>query len=94
MWYNCLSQFLLKEGYKNDPICPCVLTKRPGSDFVITVVHVDDFNIIGTPNELSKVFECLTKDLGETKFCLGLHIEHLKNGIFVHQSTYTEKVLK
>ncbi|CAH9142419.1 unnamed protein product [Cuscuta epithymum] len=34
------------------------------------------------------------KDLGRTKFCLGLQIDHLKNGIFIHQSNYTEKVLK
>ena len=34
------------------------------------------------------------KDLGKTKFCRGLQIEHLKNEIFVHQSTYTEKILK
>jgi hypothetical protein len=34
------------------------------------------------------------KDLGKTKFCLGLQIEHFQNGILVHQSTYTEKVLK
>ncbi|XP_049381128.1 secreted RxLR effector protein 161-like [Solanum stenotomum] len=34
------------------------------------------------------------KDLDKTKFCLGLQIEHLTNGIFIHQSTYTEKVLK
>ena len=34
------------------------------------------------------------KDLGKTKFCLGLQIEHLPNGILVHQSTYTENVLK
>ena len=34
------------------------------------------------------------KDLGVTKFCLGLQIEHLKNGIFIHQSNYVEKVLK
>ena len=34
------------------------------------------------------------KDLGKTKFCLGLQIEHLTNGIFIHQSTYTKKVLK
>jgi hypothetical protein len=33
------------------------------------------------------------KDLGKTKFC-GLQIEHFPNGIIVHQSTYTEKVLK
>ena len=34
------------------------------------------------------------KDLGKTKFCLNLQIEHLPNGILVHQSTYTKKVLK
>ena len=33
------------------------------------------------------------KDLRKTKFCLGLQIEHLSDGIFVHQSTYTEKIL-
>ena len=34
------------------------------------------------------------KDLGKTKFCLGLQIEHFPNEILVHQSTYAEKVLK
>jgi hypothetical protein len=34
------------------------------------------------------------KDLGKTKFYLGLQIEHLSNGKFIHQSTYTEKGLK
>ena len=73
--------------------------KRSGSYFVIIVVYVDDLNIIGTPNELSKFVEWLTKEFemkgfGKTKFFLDLQIEHLKNGIFVHQSTYTEKVLK
>ncbi|KAL0560271.1 hypothetical protein IC582_000671 [Cucumis melo] len=34
------------------------------------------------------------KYLGKTKFCLGLQIEHLVDGIFVHQSTYIEKILK
>ena len=23
MWYNCLSEYLLKEGYVNNSICPC-----------------------------------------------------------------------
>jgi hypothetical protein len=34
------------------------------------------------------------KDLGKTKFCLGLQIEYTKNGILVHQSNYAERVLK
>ena len=28
MWYNRLSNYLLKEGYVNNPICPCVLLKN------------------------------------------------------------------
>jgi hypothetical protein len=34
------------------------------------------------------------KDLGNTKFCLGLQLEHLPMGILVHQSAYVQKVLE
>ena len=34
------------------------------------------------------------KDLGKTKFCLGLQLEHTHEGILVHQSAYTKKVLE
>ena len=34
------------------------------------------------------------KDLEKTKYCLGLQIEYCSNVVFIHQSTYTEKVLK
>ncbi|KAI3735382.1 hypothetical protein L6452_14878 [Arctium lappa] len=99
MWYNRLSEYLLKEGYKNDSICPCIFIKRFGPEYVIIVVYVDDLNIIGTPGELPRAIEYLKKgfemkDLGKTKFCLGLQIEHLKGGILVHQETYIDKVLK
>ena len=65
----------------------------------IIAVYVDDLNLIGTPeglletaNYLKKEFEM--KDLGRTRYCFGLQTEYFSNGIFVHQSTYTEKVLK
>ncbi|BBH08880.1 transposable element gene, partial [Prunus dulcis] len=99
MWYNRLSKYLLKEGYTNDPICPCVFIKKSESGFAIVAVYVDDMNLIGTSEELQKTVDYLKrefemKDLGKTKYCLGLQIEHSANGILVHQSTYTEKVLK
>jgi hypothetical protein len=28
MWYNLLSEFLLKKGYTNNDDCPCVFTKK------------------------------------------------------------------
>ena len=34
------------------------------------------------------------KHLGKTKYCIGLQIEHFQSGIFLHQSNYTDKVLK
>ncbi|CAM8907757.1 unnamed protein product [Rhodiola kirilowii] len=99
IWYNRLSEYLLKEGYITNAICPCVFIKRTKTRFSIIVVYVDDLNIIGTPGELIETIACLKsefemKNLGKTKFCLGLQIEHLLKGIFVHQSSYTERILK
>jgi len=28
MWYNYLSEYLLKEGYVNNPICPCIFVRK------------------------------------------------------------------
>ena len=99
MWYNRLSEYLLKEGYVNNPICPCVFIKKSETGFAIIVVYVDDLNLVGTPEELTKTAEYLKKefemkDLGKRKLCLGLQIEHFSNGVLVHQSTYIKKILK
>ena len=34
------------------------------------------------------------KDLGTTSFCLGLQLSHVQNGILLHQTAYTRKILK
>ena len=73
--------------------------KKSSFGFMIIDVHVDDLNIIGTQKKvddarthMNEEFEM--KDLSKTKFCLGLHIEHLREGIFVHQSNYMKRLLK
>ena len=33
MWYNRLSEYLLKEGFKNNQLTPCVFIKRSKSGF-------------------------------------------------------------
>ncbi|KAD2803914.1 hypothetical protein E3N88_37291 [Mikania micrantha] len=99
MWYNRLSEYLISQGYTNNLICPCVFIRKTTSGYVIIAVYVDDLNIIGTHEEIHEAIVLLKKefemkDLGKTKYCLGLQIEYLNNGILVHQSTYTEKLLK
>ena len=83
----------------NNPICPCVFIKKSETGFAIIAVYVDDLNLVGTPEELTNTAEYLKKefemkDLGKTKFCIGLQIEHFSNGVLVHQSTYIKKILK
>ena len=56
---------------------------------------MDDLNLIGTPEGLLETANYLKKEFEmKDRYCLGLQIEYFSNGIFVHQSTYTEKVLK
>ena len=93
IWYNRLSTYLLREGYVNNSICPCVFIKKAEVSLTIIALYVDDLNLIGTleglleiANYLKKKFEM--KYLGKTRYCLGLQIEYFSNEIFVHQSTY------
>ena len=99
MWYKRLSDYLLNKRYVNNHICPCVFIKKTTYGFVIIDVYVDDLNIIGIDKEIVETMiylkeEFEIKDLGKNKYCLGLQIEHLQSRIFVHQSTYTKRVLK
>ena len=99
MWYNRLSQYLLNEGYVNNSICPCVFIKKTENGLAIIAIYEDDLNLIGTPEELIKTANYLKKefemkDLGKTRYCLGLQIEYCLNGVLIHQSSYTEKFLK
>jgi len=48
MWYNRLSDFLLKKGYVNNDDCPCVFI----NGFCIISVYVDDMNIIGHTEDI------------------------------------------
>ena len=99
MWFNRLSNFLLKRGYTNNDDCPFVFIKKSTYGFCIILVYVDDLNIIGTTRDIEEASAYLKtkfemKDLDKTKFCLGLQLEHLPEGVFVHQSTYTKRVLE
>ena len=56
-------------------------------------------NLIETSKKLSKTVEYLKKefeviDLDKVKLCFGLELKHKANEILVHQSAYTEMILK
>jgi hypothetical protein len=90
MWYNRLKKFLLNKDYSNNDDCPCVFIHKSSTGFYIISVYVDDLNIIGTKLGINEAQDHLKmefemKDLGKTKFCLDLQLEHLSTGILIHQ---------
>ena len=89
MRYNRLSEYLLKEGYANNHICPCIFIKKSKTGFAIIMMYVDDLDLTGTLGELTITTKYLKnefamKDLGKTNFCLGLQIDHFLTGVSVH----------
>lgn len=89
---------MLTLGFVNNELAPCLFIKHIGQEYIIIAIYVDDISIFGTPqitNEtianLKATFEM--KDMGHPTYCLGIQIETLSGGIFIHQSTYTRKVL-
>jgi hypothetical protein len=88
----------MDKGYSNSDDCPCVFIKKSSTSFRIISVYVDDLNIIGHKHDIDEAHNLLKtefemKDLGKTKFCLGLQLENLPTGILIHQSAYAQKVL-
>lgn len=66
--------------------------------FAVIGVSVDDLNLVGTPEELTKTANYLMKDfemknLGQN-FIANCRSSIYQTGIFIHQSTYTKKILK
>ena len=57
MWYNQLSEFLLKNI--NNDAYPCVFINKSLNDFGIISVYVDDINIFGTRKEIKEASSCL-----------------------------------
>jgi hypothetical protein len=99
MWHNRLKEFLLNRCYSNNDDCPCVLIRKSSTGFCIISVYVDDLNIIGTMLDINEAHDHLNtefemKNLGKTKLCLGLQLEHLPTSILVHQWAYVQKILE
>jgi hypothetical protein len=59
MWYNRLSEYLLRKGYTNSDDCPCVFIKRSQTGFCIISVYVDNLNIIGYQQDIDEACKYL-----------------------------------
>jgi hypothetical protein len=84
-WYHHLCNYLISKGFVHNPAMPCIFTLVNTTDFVIVAVYLDDLNVIGMPDLCKYTQDLLVqhfdmKFLGKTTYCLGLQIQHFKDG--------------
>jgi len=100
MWYQRLRQFIIANHFINDAFLPYIFIKQYMDGFVIIAVYVDDFNLLGTKSTCTATIELFLRKfemklLGQTTFCIGLQVFHLKDGsIFLFQTIYINRILK
>ena len=63
MWYNRLIEYFLEERFRNNPFCPCIYMKILENQFAIIIVYVNDINIDGTLDELTRQLIAPRKNL-------------------------------
>ena len=99
-WYECLRDFLVKNGFEVGKADSTLFTKRFNNDLFVCQIYVDDI-IFGSTNKafsdefsrmMTKKFEMSM--MGELQFFLGFQIKQLKEGTFICQSKYVKDMLK
>jgi hypothetical protein len=100
VWYECMRDFLITNGFKVGKADPTHFTKTIAKDLFICQIYVDDI-IFGSTNkssceEFSRImiqkFEMSM--MGELKYFLGFQIKQLQEGTFISQTKDIQDILK
>ncbi|GJU85941.1 putative ribonuclease H-like domain-containing protein [Tanacetum coccineum] len=98
-WYERLSTFLLKHGYRRGAIDKTLFIKKDRRDIMLVQVYVDDIIFGSTKSSMVKDFEELMQkefkmsSMGELTFFLGLQVKQTTAGIFLSQDKYVKDIL-
>ncbi|GJS53626.1 putative ribonuclease H-like domain-containing protein [Tanacetum coccineum] len=98
-WYERLSTFLLKHGYRRGAIDKTLFIKKDRRDIMLVQVYVDDIIFGSTKPSMVKDFEDLMQkefkmsSMGELTFFLGLQVKQTSAGIFLSQDKYVKDIL-
>ena len=99
-WYECLSEYLISEGYQRGTIDKTLFLRHIKDDILLVQVYVDDIIFGSTNVSLVDSFkETMSKHfnmslLGELNYFLGLQVVQKDEGIEVHQQKYVQDILK
>ena len=84
VWYERLSSFLVKNGFKRGKVDTTLFIMHEKYDFLIIQIYVDDIIFGATNRNLCKSFSKLMQEefdmslMGELKYFMGLQIKQQK----------------
>nr|GEY63725.1 hypothetical protein [Tanacetum cinerariifolium] len=90
-WYERLSTFLLKHGYRKGSIDQTLFIKKDSNDIMLVQVYVNDIIFGSTRKDWCEEFKTLMQSefemscMGPLTFFLGLQVDQRPDGIFIHQ---------
>ncbi|TPX44284.1 DNA-directed DNA polymerase [Chytriomyces confervae] len=98
IWYINLVTYLKSQGYVQSNAYPCVFYKTLGTERVFLAIYVDNICFFGHQcmidaafNDIKSAFK--VRDLGPITYTIGIQVEHMPSGIFIHQSKYIKEIL-
>ena len=99
-WYECLKDFLLKQGFEIVKADPTLFTHKVNSYIFICQIYVDEIIFGSTNANFSEQFSRIMTNRFEMSmmvkltYFLGFQIKQLKDGTFISQTKYTTDMLK
>jgi hypothetical protein len=99
-WYARLKTFLLEHEYVMGSVDKTFFTLNHGTNFLLVQIYVDDIIFGGSSHTLVSIFQEMMESefqmsmMGELTFFLGIQVKQMKQGTFVHQTKYTNDLMK
>jgi hypothetical protein len=101
VWRERLDKFIRENSWKRSYADPCLYYKEePNGERDYAMIHVDDVLTLtrgedGWKNLLKLLqSEFTVKDCGEADKFLGLQVEQSSEGVFIHQTRFTHRLLE
>ena len=98
--YNKIDSYLMSNGFSKSNGEPTLNIKATNGNVLIVVLYVDDLIFTGNDKALIDEFieaiksEFEMTNLGLLKYCLGIEVKQMHDGIFISQEKYANQILE
>jgi hypothetical protein len=99
-WYECLKDFLLKNGFEIGKSDSTLFTCKVDNELFVCQIYVDDIIFGSTDEKFYEEFSRVVRNrfqmsmMGELEFFLGFQVKQLREATFLCQTMYTQDMLK